>query len=145
VDFCIAFGLLVGLMCWYHVVPGVTVLILPLVLAAISLMATGVGTGLAALNVKYRDFRYVIPFLVQFWMFGTPTIYMQPTGTTGKGYHALLALNPMTGLVASFRAACSGTPVPWGQLGLCSACALIVFVLGCFYFRRAEQHFADMI
>lgn len=145
VDFCIAFGLLVVLMCWYHVVPGVTVLILPFVLAGIALMATGVGTFLAALNVKYRDFRYVIPFLVQFWMFGTPTIYMQPTGTSAKGYHALLALNPMTGLVASFRAACSGTPVPWGQLGICSACALVAFVLGCFYFRRAEQHFADMI
>lgn len=145
VDFLIAFCLLLILMALYHVRPGATVLLLPAIFLTIMTMAAGVGTGLAAMNVKYRDFRYVIPFLVQFWMFATPTVYMMPSQAAAGKYGTLLALNPMTGLVAAFRAGCCGTPMPWGQLAMSAGCAAAIFIVGCLYFRRAEQHFADVI
>jgi lipopolysaccharide transport system permease protein len=87
----------------------------------------------------------VIPFLVQVWMFATPTIYMQPGKSAGGSLHALLALNPMTGLIAAFRAACRGGQIPWGQFGLSAAFAAVVFLAGCLHFRRMERSFADII
>jgi lipopolysaccharide transport system permease protein len=144
VDFLIALGMLGILMAWYGVAPGVGLLLLPVVFAVIFLAALGVGTALAALNVAYRDFRYVIPFLVQLWMFATPTVYMQPAGTP-EGLHAVLALNPMTSLIATFRAACLGGPIPWADFGIASACVVAIFLAGCFYFRKVEGQFADII
>jgi lipopolysaccharide transport system permease protein len=144
VDFLIACGLLIVLMLGYGVAPAWSMLLAPFVFLFIALAGLGFGTLLAALNVKYRDFRYVIPFLVQFWMFATPTVYMQP-GQTGGTLHTLLNLNPLTGLIASFRAACLGTPIPWAQLGLSAAVVTLVFVAGCLYFRKAEAEFADII
>lgn len=144
-DFVIAFTLLVGMMFWYGVHPGATSLMVPVIFMVITLMAMGVGTLLAGLNVAYRDFRYVIPFLVQVWMFATPTIYMQPGKSGGGALHAVLALNPMTGLIAAFRAACRGGAIPWGQFGLSAGCAVAVFLLGCLHFRRMERSFADII
>jgi lipopolysaccharide transport system permease protein len=117
----------------------------PVILAVLALAALGVGTLLAALNVRYRDFRYVIPFMLQFWMFATPTIYMQPGQTMSPSLWALLALNPLSGLVAAFRAACLGGPFPWGLFAAASACSLVLFAIGCLYFRRAEDDFADLI
>ena len=143
-DFVIASGLLLILMLGYGVVPGVSFLLAPVAFLFIALGAAGFGTLLAALNVKYRDFRYVIPFLVQFWMFATPTVYMQVPADAG-GMYKLLNLNPMTGLVATFRAACLGTPVPWVQFGLSALVVTVVFVVGCLYFRKAEAEFADLI
>src|SRR5262249_24134699 len=127
-----------------------------------------------ALNVAYRDFRYVIPFLVQLWMFATPSIYMQvadepvtvaqrPTSpsvdvqprrngspapakeTSSSVLRAALALNPMTGLIAAFRAAALGGSIPWRKLAASSVFALVAFLVGCFYFRRVEDGFADII
>jgi lipopolysaccharide transport system permease protein len=128
----------------YPVGPGWSIFLAPVVFLFIALSAAGFGTLLAALNVKYRDFRYVIPFLVQFWMFATPTVYMQPPADDSSLY-ALLNLNPLTGLVATFRAACLGTPIPWLQFGLSAAFVTVVFVGGCLYFRKAESDFADLI
>jgi lipopolysaccharide transport system permease protein len=145
VDFAIAFGLLFVLMLCYGVAPGWGLLFAPVVFAFIAIGAAGFGTLLAALNVKYRDFRYVIPFLVQFWMFATPTVYMQPPTGDRDALQTLLSLNPMTGLIATFRAACLGTEIPWGQFALSSACVVVVFVAGCLYFRKAEDEFADII
>ncbi len=149
VDFAIACGLLLLIMAGYAVRgcpvgPGWSVLLAPVVFLFIALAAAGFGTLLAALNVKYRDFRHVIPFLVQFWMFATPTVYMQPPADDGSLY-ALLNLNPLTGLVATFRAACLGTPIPWLQFGLSAAFVTVVFAAGCLYFRKAEYDFADLI
>ena len=149
VDFGIACGLLALIMAGYAVRgypvgPGWSVLLAPVVFLFLALGAAGFGTLLAALNVKYRDFRYVIPFLIQFWMFATPTVYMQPPADDGSLY-ALLNLNPMTGLVATFRAACLGTPIPWAQFGLSALFVTVVFVAGCLYFRKAEADFADLI
>jgi lipopolysaccharide transport system permease protein len=173
VDFVVAFGLLLGMMFYYRVPPGPGLLLVPVVFAAIALAALGVGTLLAALNVSYRDFRYVIPFLVQLWMFATPTVYMAtanrpaaaaaaapvasgggppraaagaPGDRPGRGaIRAAFVLNPMNGLVGAFRAAALGRPVPWGPLAGSSACAAGLFAAGCLYFRKVEDHLADVI
>jgi lipopolysaccharide transport system permease protein len=145
VDFVIACGLLLIVMAGYGVAPGWTVLFAPVIFLFIAIAGLGFGTLLAALNVKYRDFRYVIPFMVQFWMFATPTVYMQPPADAGGNLHALLNLNPLTGLIASFRAACLGLPIPWGQFGLSAAFVTVVFAAACLYFRKAEDEFADII
>jgi lipopolysaccharide transport system permease protein len=147
VDFVIACGLLAIMMLAYGIVPGVELLLAPIIFGVIILAAVGVGTLLAALNVAYRDFRYVIPFLVQLWMFATPTVYMQPaaTGESNSVAQVLLALNPMTGLIAAFRAAILGTPLPWLALGISTLAVVVALSAGCFYFRRVEDTFADII
>jgi lipopolysaccharide transport system permease protein len=145
VDFFIAFGLLAILMLYYGLAPSMGLLLVPVVFALIVLTATGVGTLLSALNVAYRDFRYVIPFLVQVWMFATPAIYMQ-FGQDGRaGLKAWLALNPMNGLVGAFRATTLGGPIPWDELAISFGCALLLFLGGCLYFRKVEDNFADII
>jgi lipopolysaccharide transport system permease protein len=145
-DFFFAFALLLVLMPCFGHTPGWSMLLMPVVFAVIFLAALGVGTLLAALNVAYRDFRHVIPFLVQLWMFATPTVYMQPLARADAGLaQLLLALNPMTGLISAFRAACLGGPMPWGELAVGAAAAVAVFLVGCLYFRRVEDGFADII
>jgi homopolymeric O-antigen transport system permease protein len=145
VDFLIACGLLFVLMAAYGVAPGWSILLAPVMFLFIAIAGLGFGTLLAALNVKYRDFRYVIPFLVQFWMFATPTVYMQPPADADGTLHTVLNLNPLTGLIAAFRAACLGTEVPWGQFAMSAAFVTVVFAAGCLYFRKAEDEFADII
>jgi lipopolysaccharide transport system permease protein len=146
VDFLIAFLMLVALMLWYGVTPTWQLALVPVVFAVIVALAVGVGTLLAALNVAYRDFRYVIPFLVQIWLFGTPTIYMQTAKHDHGGVlRTLLALNPMTGLIAAFRAACSGMPINRGPFLLSAGTAVVLFLAGCLCFRRMERSFADVI
>ena len=100
---------------------------------------------LSALNVAYRDVRYVIPFLIQVGMFATPTIYMQPTGDEGRSVAWLLWINPMTSFVSTFRSAVIGGPIPWLQLSTAVAIACVFFVLGCLYFRKVEDTFSDII
>jgi lipopolysaccharide transport system permease protein len=144
VDFLVASGLLLVLMIWYGVTPGTGFLAMPLIFLIIALAAAGVGTMLAALNVAYRDFRYVIPFLLQLWMFATSTVYMEPG--EADGFAALLATaNPMTGLVGAFRAAVLDQPLPWAALAGAAAIAVLLFGLGCLYFRKVEDSFADII
>jgi lipopolysaccharide transport system permease protein len=146
VDLVIASGLLVALMFYYRIAPGAGLLLAPVILALITLAALGLGALLAALNVAYRDFRYVIPFLVQLGMFATPTVYMQPTGAAKAGWAGvLLALNPMTPLIGAFRSATLGGPIPWAGLAIGSACVVAAFLLGCLYFRKVEDSFADII
>ena len=147
VDFMIALGLLAGMMVYYQATPGPLIWLAPLIYAAIVLAALGVGTLLSALNVSYRDFRYVIPFLVQIWMFATPTVYMHvnPATTDGGILRLLLALNPMTGLIGAFRAAVLGGPMPWMSLIGSTVASALVFIIGCLYFRRVEDRFADII
>jgi lipopolysaccharide transport system permease protein len=155
VDFGVAFLMLVALMLYYGIVPGISLLLVVPLVGLLTLAALGVGTLLAALNVAYRDFRYVVPFLVQIWMFATPTVYMQvAVSAEGSGnasgqvtpvLAALLGLNPLTCVVAAFRAAMLGSPYDWQSLGLSVGMVLITFIAGCLYFRRVEDHFADII
>jgi lipopolysaccharide transport system permease protein len=148
VDSAIACGLLLILMLYHGVVPGPSLLLAPLFMALILLAAIGVGTLMAALNVAYRDFRYVIPFLTQFWMFATPTVYMQPDGDAPAALRMVLALNPMNSLVAAFRAAVlgeAGGPIAWGQVAVAALLSVLLFLAGCLYFRKVEDSFADVI
>jgi lipopolysaccharide transport system permease protein len=144
VDAAIALGLLAGLMAWYGIGPRPAVLLAPLILGVVALTAAGVGTFLAALNVAYRDVRYVIPFLIQIGMFATPSIYTR-ADTLSTGVRSLVALNPMVGLVGGFRAATLGGPIPWTELGVASAIGVGLLLAGCLYFRRVEDSFADTI
>lgn len=149
VDFAVAMPLLLVMFPFYGIVPGWGVFMLPVILLLLILSAAGVGTMLAALNVAYRDFRYIIPFLVQLWMYATPTIYLElsPADTSTKyGWvKQLLPLNPMTGLIASFRAALLDEDIPWRDLTFSAVMAMVFFLVGCFYFRRVEDSFADVI
>ncbi len=145
VDFAVSLGLLALVLWWYGVVPGPLVWLAPLAFAAVSLAAAGAGTFLAALNVRYRDFRYVIPFVLQVGMFATPSIYMQPPEEGHSGWAVLVDLNPMTSLVAAFRDLCLGGAVDWRSAGTAAAACAAIFVAGCVYFRRVESRFADVI
>lgn len=145
VDFGIACGMLGVLMLYYRVAPTGTLLLAPLMVVGLVMAAAGVGSLLAALNVAYRDFRYVIPFMVQLWMFATPTVYMESDLTGATGWRLWLPLNPAYGLIANFRAAVLGTPLDGRSLLISMAVSAVLFGLGSLYFRRVEQNFADII
>ena len=131
VDFVIAFGMLLVLMPCYGYLPGVGFLAVPLLALGLTLTALGVGTLLSALTVAYRDFRHVIPFLVQLWMFATPAIYLQNEGAFGGAWKALLLLNPANGFIANFRAAVLGTPFDWTSLTAAGLVGAVSLVVGC--------------
>jgi lipopolysaccharide transport system permease protein len=141
VDFVISLGLMALMMAYYQVLPDARLLFAPAIFGLILLLALGIGTLLAALNVAYRDFKAMIPFLTQLWMFATPTIYLEPSGAS----RLVLWLNPMAALIASFRASILGQPIPWGPLSLAAGLAFAACLVGCLYFRRSEQSFADLI
>jgi homopolymeric O-antigen transport system permease protein len=145
VDFVIAFGMLVCLMFYYDVAPSWQLLLVPLLSLGLLIAATGVGTLLSALTVAYRDFRYVVPFMVQLWMFATPSIYLHADAFASPRWDAVLPLNPAHGLIANFRAAVLGTPMDLYSLGISLAVSVLLLVIGCMYFRRVERSFADII
>jgi lipopolysaccharide transport system permease protein len=143
VDFVIAFGILLAMMLAYGVVPPAAVVVLPLFLLVALLTAGGVGLLLAALNVQYRDVKYVTPFLVQVWMYASPIVY--PMSVVPEQYRHLYALNPMAGAIDGFRAALLGTgEVAWSTLAVSLVSATVLFLGGAAYFRRMEQVFADV-
>jgi lipopolysaccharide transport system permease protein len=143
VDFLVAFGMLAVMMLWYGVAPGWGLLLVPLLSMGLLVAALGAGVWLSALTVAYRDFRYVVPFMVQLWMFATPAVYVQ--GESGGRWGALLPLNPAHGLIANFRAAVLGTPPDLYALAVSGGVSLALLVVGCLYFRRVERSFADVI
>jgi lipopolysaccharide transport system permease protein len=102
-----------------------------------------VSLWLSALNVQYRDIRYVIPFMVQLWMFATPIVY--PLSIVPEQYRWLAALNPMTGVIEGFRSALFGRPWDGVALGLSAVLSVSILVGGAFYFRRVERSFADIV
>ncbi|MGE0103427.1 MAG: ABC transporter permease [Blastocatellales bacterium] len=147
VDFCFAFAVMAILMVIYRVVPGPYFLLLPFLVALTTLLAFGVGMWLSALNVRFRDIRYVIPFLIQFWMFATPIIY--PASMMPERYRPLLALNPMTGIIEGYRVALlggvNGAPVNWASLGASAVITVVILVYASWDFRRMEKSFADIV
>jgi lipopolysaccharide transport system permease protein len=145
VDFAVAFGMLAVLMVYFGVCPGATVVLVPLLILLLALSALGVGTMLAALTVAYRDFRYVVQFMIQLWMFATPTIYMQNAKALGPRVYALLPLNPAEGLIRTFRQAMLGGALDWDALLISGTVGLCLLAAGCLYFRRVERSFADII
>lgn len=144
VDFAIAAVILVGLMIYYGYVPHLGgFLILPLLLVITFMAAVGGGLFLSAVNVKYRDVRYVLPFFIQILLFITPVIY--PASIAGK-YSWILALNPMTGVIQSARAALLGTTViNWLMLSISFAACLFLLIFGIIYFKKVERYFADIV
>jgi lipopolysaccharide transport system permease protein len=144
VDFVIAIGLLAVVMAFYTTPPGMSVFLLPVTILLLLVAALGVGILLAALTVAYRDFRYVVPYMIQLWMFATPSVYL-PEGVLGPTSRAVMPLNPAYGLVLNFRACALGGPVDWYALGVSGAVAAALFAAGCLYFRRVERTFADVI
>jgi lipopolysaccharide transport system permease protein len=147
VDFFVAFGMLLVLMLYYGVCPSGGIVLVPLLLAGLVLSALGIGTLLSALTVAYRDFRYVVPFAVQLWMFATPCIYLNPTKALGPTARALLPLNPAYGLIANLRAAILGGSSEFDlyALAVSLSVGLLLLLAGCLYFRRVERSFADII
>ena len=143
-DFVLAFVVLVGLMVFYGVEPTLRVLwVFPLSLLAF-VAALGAGLWFAALSVRYRDVRYVVPFLVQFWLFATPIAY--PSTLLPARWRALYALNPMTGVVEGFRWALLGANTrPGAMLVVSTLAAFVILIGGAFYFRSMERTFADLV
>jgi lipopolysaccharide transport system permease protein len=144
IDFAFACIALAVLMVYYGVTPTLNILWIPLLLLLALVTALGVGIWLAALNVRYRDFQYVVPFVVQVWLFATPVAYSSTL--IPHQWRLLYALNPMAGVVEGFRWALLGTHTqPGGMIAVSSATALLVLGAGVLYFKRAERTFADVI
>ena len=143
-DFAISFLLLMALMGWYHAIPSRALLFFPVFVALALLAALSVGLWLSALNVQYRDVRYVINFMVQFWFFITPVIY--PSSIVKAHWkQILLGVNPMSGVVEGFRWCLFGKPAPGPMTAVSVATIFVLLVGGLFYFRRMEKTFADVV
>jgi len=144
VDFAIAFVMLIGMMLWYGIPLTVHTLWLPLFLLLAVATSLGVGLWLSAMNVEYRDVKYVVPFLTQFWMLATPVAY--PSSLLSGKWRAVYALNPMVGVVEGFRWSLLGTKTNLGPIILVSSVtAAVILISGAFYFRRMERTFADVV
>jgi lipopolysaccharide transport system permease protein len=144
VDFAISFVVLLGLMVYYGMRPGIEILALPLFILLAVATALAVGLWLAALNVQFRDVRYTIPFLTQFWLFVTPVAY--PASLVPGKWRWLYGMNPMAGVVEGFRWALLGVHGGFRGLVLVSAAAVVALLFGGLaYFRRMERTFADVV
>lgn len=143
IDYAIALSILIAMMIWFKLPLTFTVLWLPLILLITWILASGIGLGLAALNVKYRDIRYALPFFIQLLIFLSPVIY--PYSVSGN-YQWLVTLNPMTGILESHRNIIIGhQPVPFYLLFSSIGMSIVIFSLGVMYFKQTERYFADII
>jgi len=143
VDFAISFVLLIIMMVWFQFVPPVQMILLPLFILLAFLCAFGVGLYLTAVNVKYRDFRYILPFIVQFGLYITPVGFS--SSLVDDKWRLYFALNPMVGVIDGFRWAILGDPFYWDSLLISVAVTIVFLLLGISYFRRLEKKFADNI
>lgn len=144
IDFAIAFLVLVGMMAYFGIAPGLALLALPLFILLAVMTALGAGLWLSALNVQYRDVRYTLGFLTQLWLFATPVAY--PSSLVPEKWRVLYGLNPMAGVVEGFRWALLGkTPGPGPMLLVSSLTVALMLVGGLYYFKRMEETFADVV
>ena len=144
VDFLFAFIVLVAMMLYYGIFPTANIVWLPFLLVLEIVTALGIGLWLSAMNVRFRDIRYVLPFLTQFWLFATPIAY--PSSLLGEPWRTVYGLNPMVGVVEGFRWALLGTQTAPGPIIAVSAVvALLILLTGAFYFKRMEKTFADIV
>ncbi len=142
-DFVIAFLLLIPLLIYYRIPLRWSLLMLPLFTILATLLALGVGMLLSALNVKYRDVRYALPFLIQMWLFASPVIY--PSSLIPEQWRWLSMLNPMTGIIEGFRTSMFGTTFDWMAILFSIVITLSLVVSSAYLFRRVEDSFADII
>lgn len=143
-DFVIGSVFLFFMMIYYHVKPGWNLVLVPVFVISMMLLALGISMLLAAINVRYRDVKYALPFIIQIWLFVTPIIY--PVTFLPAKYQKILALNPMAGIVEGLRACLfSAHPMPWKLVEISWAVTLLLLVVGALYFRKTERTFADIV
>ena len=144
IDFAIAFIVFMAMAFYYGIYPALSIILLPFLLLLGLITALGVGLWLSALNVKFRDVRYTIPFLTQFWLFATPIAY--PSSLLSEPWRTIYGINPMVGVVEGFRWALLGADTAPGAIIFVSALVSMgLLVSGAFYFKRMEKFFADII
>lgn len=142
-DMLIGLAFMAILMAYYRLPVSLTLLWLPVFITGLFLIVGGLGLVLSAVNVQYRDVKYVVPFFTQMAFFVTPVIY--PLSYVSSNLRVLVSLNPVTGMVEGFRHAILGTPVSWMLVGASLTVGLVIFVFGLFFFVRMERIFADVI
>lgn len=142
-DFAIAFVILVILMIYYQVPPSINLLMLPVLVLLITTLAMAVGMWLSALNVKYRDIRFALPFMIQLWMFVSPIIY--PADILPAKWRWVFDLNPLTGIIEGFRSALFDRPFNWTSLAISAVLTLLSLIYAAFSFGRVERRFADIV
>jgi lipopolysaccharide transport system permease protein len=143
VDFAVSFIILLAMMVYYGVAPTLNVIFLPLFIFLALATSLGVGLWLSALNVKYRDFQYTVPFLIQIWMFMSPVVYS--SSLVPASLRVWYGLNPMAGVIEGFRWALLGTGTPSAMILVSVGMVILLLVSGMFYFRRMEQYYADIV
>jgi lipopolysaccharide transport system permease protein len=143
VDFVLAFVLLCVLMLYYRVTLTVQILFLPVLVLLTALFSLAVGTWMSALNVKYRDVRFALPFLIQLWLFVSSVIL--PSSSIPPKWRWLLMFNPMSGIIEGYRSALFGLPFDWPALSVAAALTLLVLFYAIYAFTRVERSFADII
>jgi lipopolysaccharide transport system permease protein len=144
VDFCISLLILLAIVLIYGIVPSLAILVLPLLILIALATALGAGAGLSAINVRYRDVRYVVPFATQIWLFVTPIVYAN--SALSQPLRTISAINPMVGVVEGFRWAVLDTgSAPWDLIGISAVASVVLLAAGLAYFDRVERSFADLI
>jgi len=143
VDFLLAFLLLCILMLYYRVTLSVQILFLPVLVLMTALFSLGIGTWMSALNVKYRDVRFALPFIIQLWLFVSSVIL--PSSSIPPKWRWLLNLNPMSGIIEGYRSALFGLPFDWPALSIAAVLTLLVLLYAIYAFSRVERSFADII
>jgi lipopolysaccharide transport system permease protein len=143
VDLGLSSILLAILLVVYHTNPGWNLLAIPLLLGLLIITAVGIGLGVAALNARYRDVRYALPFALQLSLFLTPVIY--PASIVPQAYRPLMALNPMAGIIGGLRSALFNTPYNWNSIGISALGSVVLVIAGANYFRKVEVDLADSI
>jgi lipopolysaccharide transport system permease protein len=144
IDFLIGSVFLFLMMIYYHVKPGWNLLLVPVFVLSLMLLTLGISMLLAAINVRYRDVKYALPFIVQIWLFVTPIIY--PVTFLPAKYQKVLAINPMAGIVEGLRACLFSThEMPWRLVAISWSGTVILLIVGALYFRKTERTFADIV
>ena len=143
IDFMIAFVILIGMMLYYGFVPSLNILWLPVFILLAMMTSLGVGLWLSAFNVKYRDFQYTLPFLIQLWLFASPVVY--PSSLLPEPYRWVYGLNPMAGVIEGFRWALLGTNPPSTMIAFSVIIVIVLLISGTYYFKHMEKTFADVV
>ena len=143
IDFVVSISILVLMMAYYGFVPTINIIYLPFFILLALATSLGIGLWLSALNVKYRDFQYTVPFIVQLWMYASPVVY--PASMIPEAIRPLYGLNPMAGVIEGFRWGLLGTEIPGPMILVSVGVVVVLLVSGMFYFRRMEQYYADIV
>lgn len=143
VDFAVSISILILVMAYFGFLPTINIIFLPLFLLLALATALAIGLWLSALNVKYRDFQYTVPFIIQLWMYASPVVY--PASIIPEVIRPIYSLNPMVGVIEGFRWALLGTEIPGPMVIISVSVVLVLLVSGMFYFRKMEQYYADVV